>query len=186
MVKVHLGAPTGGKRQIVIPPVTQEFVNNWKALSTQVGEYEDEIVARIDYIIRMVFKVFDKKDTDYWWAFYGAEEGSVGELYRGLSDDSILVEIELRSDDNTKMIIILNDGSEWSFNGSGGIFPRRWLHEDFMQELIDGKRLYEKAEAERRRKRKEKGVSAKLANKALEMAKSKLSKKELAALRRSL
>lgn len=165
--------------------ITKQLVEQWKTVSQQAGVFEDQIVNRIDYIVKTIFKTFDQK-LEYWY-FYGAGEGEVGTLR--INDDYFSVITELgrnrnRDYDSQQMVILLKDGSEWGFDGS---YPTRWLFEDFEKELIDGKKKFEEKEIARKLKQKEISAAKEQEDESLiEAAKKKLSKKELAAIRRSL
>lgn len=165
--------------------VTKELVKQWKTVSLQAGALEDKIVDRIDYIIKTIFKTFDQK-LEYWY-FYGAGEGEVGRLR--IDGDSFSVITELARNRNgdynsQQMVILLKDGSEWGFDGE---YPTRWLFEEFEKELTDGKKKFEEQEIARKLKQKELSVAKNQKDQSLiESAKKKLSKKELAAILRSL
>lgn len=166
-------------------PLTPLLVKQWEIAEQQAGALKEQIVDRIDYIIKTIFKAFDKK-FDYWY-FYGAGEGEVGPLIINSNSFSVITELAKNRNGNydfNEMVILLKDGSEWELNDS---IPSRWLFEDFEKELVDGKKKFEEKEAERKVKQKELSAAKKQEDKALiEAAKKKLSKKELAALRRSL
>jgi hypothetical protein len=168
-------------------PITQKLIDNWQLAANESSSMEGEITNRIDYIIRTIFDTFNKKlDT---WYFDGAGEGDVGDLLRHYDENEINIITELSRNkegvyDSIEMVIIDKEGSEWGFDSS---IPTRWLFEDFEQELIDGKKLFEEQKAERKKNKKELSAKKKLEDQALATAaKAKLSKKELAALRRSL
>jgi hypothetical protein len=170
-----------------VPVITPAFLNDWKKAATLAGTMEESIVNRINYIVRTVYDVFKVKiDT---WYFYGAGEGEVGDLMRQLDDNEINIITELaRNKDggynSIEMVIIDKYGHEWGFEDS---IPTRWLFEPFELELMNGKKNFEEKQAERKKSQKELSAQKKLEDAALATAaKAKLSKKELAALRRSL
>lgn len=159
--------------------ISSEIVTQAKDLAAQAGKLEEIIINRIGYIIDTIFKTFKQK-YDCWY-FYGAGEGEVGDLWRHYCNNHIDIIIVGCS---SEMVIIDKNGDEWGFEDS---IPTRWLFEDFEQELIDGKKKFEDKEAERKKKQKELSAAKKQEDKDLvEAAKKKLSKKELAAIRRSL
>jgi len=166
-------------------PIKQNTVKEWKRIRSEAGALEEDIEQRITYIIRFWFEAFGSKlDT---WYFDEAGEGEVGDLSRHMNDDeidSIYVEMKSHSNQIGDEYIIDKFGHEYGWESS---IPTRWLFENFEQEIIDGKKLYEEKEAARKLKQKEKSAQKKLKDKNLaEVAKSKLSKEELAALRREL
>lgn len=165
-------------------PITHNLVNEWQALKSKASALEDDIEQRIDYIIRFWFATFDAKlDT---WYFVDANEGEVGNLSYHMNDEEISsIHVEMKSGNfKDDEYIIDKFGNEWGWESS---IPTRWLFENFEQEIIGGKKLFEEKEIARKAKQKEKSAQKKLKDKALaDAAKSKLSKEELAALRREL
>lgn len=161
-------------------PLTKSLVNDWKVARAASGKYEDMITERIDFILRRLFITFGM-ELDYWY-FDGAGEGEVGDLGRWMGDTEIhgiVTEVTRRSS-RADIVILLKDGFEWGYDGS---LPTRWLFEDFEQEVLSGKEKFEQQEIERKKKK----AATKADDLALaEAAKAKLSKKELAALRRTL
>jgi len=168
--------------------ITPELVKEAKDLATQASRLEEKIVERIHEIVTTWFRIFDVKlDT---WYFHGAGEGEVGNLWPRFDDGHVWIITELARNkdgryDSRDMAIIDKDGNEWGWDDS---IPIRWLYDDnFEEEIIKGKAEFEKREVERKAKRKELAAAKKLEDeKLIEDAKKKLSKKELAALRRSL
>lgn len=170
-----------------VPVITESFLSDWKKAATVAGGMEESIVDRINYIVRTVYDTFNVKiDT---WYFYGASEGEVGNLMSQIHDYDINIITELaRNKDggytSIEMVIIDKYGHEWGFEDS---IPKRWLFEPFERELIDGKKAFEEKKAERKKSQKELSAQKKLEDAVLATAaKAKLSKKELAALKRSL
>lgn len=91
---------------------------------------------------------------------------------------------EPKSNDKYEMVIITKDGGEWAWDSS---IPLRWLFEDCEEEIINGKTLYDA----KLKKKKEEAIVKKTLKKKLDetlavQAKAKLSKEELAALKRTL
>lgn len=168
-------------------PIKTNLVLEWKHKSHEAGILKEKIIERINYVVRTIFSTFNIKiDT---WYFYGAGEGEVGSLSRAIGSNSVsfIVEIARNSKgeyQSSPMVILLKDGSEWGLESE---FPLHWLFENFEQELFEGKKKFEEKEVERKKNQKELSIQKKLEDKVLvETAKTKLSKKELAALRRSL
>ena len=166
-------------------PISPFAVSNWKEIKKQTDKIEGEIIERLDYIIRFLHKTFGVKLGT--WYFYGAGEGRMGELC--YEDDAINVVTELdRSSDgeyhSKEMCIIDDNGDEWMFDS---YIPTRWLFEAFEQEIIDGKVKYEVVKKAKQEKEKAKRLQKKEeAKKLAESAKQKLTKAELAAIRKSL
>lgn len=170
--------------------ISPSLVEEARDLANRAGKLEEQIVERIDFIVKSWFKIFDVKlDT---WYFHGAGEGEVGNMWPRFDerDGHVWIITELARNknggyDSKEMVIIDKDGGEWGWDDS---IPVRWLYDDnFEEEIIKGKAEFEKREVERKAKQKELSAAKKLEDKKLiEEAKKKLSKKELAALRRSL
>jgi len=167
-------------------PITQGLITDWEITTKKASAYEAVIIARLDYIIRTVFKTFERKLET--WYFSDAGEGGMGNFTYDVPEIYMVMETARNRqggyDNNEDMFIIDKDGGEYGFDGS---VPTRWLFEDFEKELVDGKKKFEEKEIERKLKQKELSTAKKQEDKALiEAAKKKLSKKELAAIRRSL
>jgi len=170
-------------------PINKELFNEWEKLSAQVGALEDQIIKRIDYIVQNIFKIFGVKLIN--WSFYGAggvdEDGEdVRKLQCHYNDDGIEIEfLARRGRSNNEMVFIDKFGHEYGIDSE---IPTRWLYDDnFQQEIIAGIAEYKKRKAESEAKQKALNALKKIeTEKLVEEAKKKLSKKELAALRRSL
>jgi hypothetical protein len=166
---------------IPIKPITPELVKEAEDLASKAGRLEERIIERIHYIMVSIFKTFNKKEA--YWYFYGAEEGDVGDLWKHYNKDDINV-VVINAVGGDKMIILLKDGSEWGFEDS---IPTRWLFEDFEEELSEGKKKFKEKEESRKLAEQEKRRQKKDTDVAIaKVAKAKLSKKELAALKRTL
>jgi hypothetical protein len=163
-----------------VDKITPELVAEAEELATKAGRLEEKIVDRLHYIVTSIFKLFNKKDA--YWYFYGAAEGEVGDLWSHYDIDSISIVADNCPDDS--MVILLKDGSEWGLDDG---IPTRWLFEDFEQEVVNGKTLYEAKLKQHKANEKEKRFLQKEEDKKLvEIAKAKLTKKELAAIRKAL
>jgi hypothetical protein len=170
--------------------VSKDVIAKCEELNKELGGLEDKITNRMTYVLQTLFATFGIKLGT--WYFDDAPEGGLGDLWRHYHDDEIYVVTEVGSNcekdrnlfNSVNMVIIDKFGEEWGFEGG---LPTRWLFEDFEQELIDGKKKFEEAEEARKIKEKEDRSKRKEQDKALaQTAKAKLSKKELAALRRTL
>lgn len=164
-------------------PITQKLIHDWKVASSEASSMEEEIIERIDHIVRAWFKAFNN-ELNYWY-FDGAAEGEVGDLSKYMGADTIwCIWTELKKECPHDMAIIDKNGDVYVWESS---IPTRWLFEDFEDEIINGKKLYEQKELERKAKIKTLSTQKKIEDRLLvEEAKKKLSKKELAALKRSL
>jgi hypothetical protein len=164
--------------------ITESTVSEWESLQRKAAKLEDTITERIDYILRAVFKTFGG-DLHYWY-FDGAGEGEVGDLSKWMDDNEIsAIWTEAAKKTTSDMIIIDKFGNEWEYDSA---IPTRWLYDnEFEVELHNGKLQYEEKEKARKAKQKELTAAKKAEDAALiEEAKKKLTKKELAALRRSI
>lgn len=151
-----------------VQTITQEFVDQAKQMAKEVDNSKSIIADRITYILKVLYNTFGMR-LKYWY-FEGAEEEDIGNLWRYLKNDYIdhLV-VCVHEANDAEIAIIDKYGNEWEFDCC---LPTRWLFEDFERELIDGAKKYEELNSEDR----------KLAN----IAKSKLTKEELEALRKVL
>lgn len=164
---------------IKIKPITQDLVVDYEYVKNSFNNLESKIIDRIDYIIRTIFKTFNNNLNT--WYFLNAEEGEVGNLIYEEPEISMIWDTTPFIND---MIIIDKNDQELLLSGC---IPTAWLFYDFEQELEDGKKKYEDKEAARKSKKKKLTEAQKKEDAILtEIAKKKLSKKELAALRRSL
>ena len=163
-----------------IKPLSHELVAEAEEVSRRAENLEQSIIDRISYIMASVFKLFGKSKA-YWW-FNGASEGEVGSFWKNYDKEQISVITECPSGE--EMIILLKDGSEWGLVDG---FPTRWLFEDFETEIKEGKQKYKEKEIIRKTELKKLSDRKKLEVEALiESAKSKLSKKELDAVKKFL
>ena len=170
--------------------VSEDVIAKCKELNKELGVLEETITDRMTYVLQTLFATFGIELGT--WYFNDAPEGGLGDLWQHYHDDDIYVVTEVGNNcekdrnlfNSVDMAIINKFDEEWEFQGA---FPTRWLFEDFETELLEGKKKYEEQETARKLKLKEKRQSQKEEDKKLAAeAKSKLSKKELAALRRTL
>lgn len=161
-----------------------KIFNDWQDSINHSARLENIITERLSYIVHTIYNIFGYQvDT---WYFEDAKEGEVGDLnnniYNGIINNIIVECKSLKKE--PEILIIDKNGSEWEKDLG---IPVRWLFENFEQEVIDGKKKFEEKEAARKAKNKEQSAKQKLEDQQLiNSAKSKLSKNELAALRRSL
>lgn len=156
-------------------PITRGTVVDWKQSKKSYESTEQVIVDRMDYILHTVFEEFGN-DFGSWY-FHDAGEGQMGHL---TWDETDLVMEFYQPKIKNEMIFIDKGGDEYRFDQS---IPTRWLFEDFEEELSDGIKKYQEKESQRVKK----VLSVKDATKKLaESAKKKLTKEELAALKKTL
>lgn len=164
--------------------IDEKLVKDWKEAIKFALSLEEKITDRIDYIAKTICETFEcNLDT---WYFPDESEGGVGDLHSHYSDTNIAIYIEVCGYSELKSIIDKN-GKLLNFNF---FIPTRWLFEDFEKELKDGKKAFDNKEAlkktlqktrqEETKKKKEEDVAI------IALAKSKLSKRELEAIKRSL
>lgn len=169
-----------------IPAIAPSLVSNWEASRSTYKKLENTILDRIDYILNTWFSIYGAKLT--CWYFDGAEESEVGDLHRYMDTDSIWnFHVDVKGYPDNDMVFIDKDGEEYLWQSE---IPTRWLYDEhFEEEIIKGKAEFEKREEERLAKKKKKQKSAEKKAKddlLAQQAKQKLSKEELAALRRTL
>ena len=159
--------------------LTPDFVEKTQQLATEAGRLQDCIIKRIDYIMQSAFHLFEQKSA--YWYFYGAGESEIGDLWSHYTEEEISV---IAGNCSDQMVIILNDGSEWGLEDS---IPTRWLYQDFIIEMTEGKEKYQqKLAADKTAAEIAKKQKAEDTKKLAETAIAKLSKAELAALKKVL
>lgn len=164
--------------------ISRKLVLDWKEAAAKAGKLEEEIVNRIDHILRTWFQIYGAK-LEYWY-FDGAAEGEVGDLHRFMNEDNIYnFYTEAKNYPENDLIFIDRDGDEYAWQSE---IPTRWLYDDnFEEEIRQGKIKYELQEEERKAKKKQSAALKKEINeKLVAQAKLKLSKEELAALKKAL
>jgi len=140
-------------------PISSEIVDKYWEHFHIAGSYADQIEKRIDYIIRQIYKEAGANGFTYWY-FDDASEGDQGSLHRALDKTMIgnYIVDSRGMEILDELVVILKDGSTWGLFDS---FPTRWLHEDFEQELIEGKAAYIKREEDKKAKAKAKRTAKK-------------------------
>jgi len=163
--------------------ITKDELLDWEASRKRTGKLEDTITERISYVLNFLVSTFGGSiDT---WYFSDAAEGEVGNLAANMNDETIYnLEVD-EGKDSDNIIIIDKFDDEWHFEGC---LPTRWLFEDtFEVEVLSGKQSYLEKEVARKLKQKEQSAAKKKEDKDIvDKLKSKLTKRELAALKRSL
>lgn len=129
------------KNTPIDPTVIDQF---WEAVKLR-GKYEDEIIQRIDYILRRIYQEFG--GTIKCWYFDSAAEGEVGELTRYLEKDYVSGYHTEATGVDEEMLILL-DGTIWELSS----FPTRWLAQPFEKEFVEGRAAYLAQVAEKSKK----------------------------------
>lgn len=162
-------------------PITPNLITDWKNSVQVTRSLENDIIERIDYVIKTWFEVFGAK-VKYWY-FEGAGEDEVGDLFGYLKDDYIYgLFVETNTFPNN-MFIIDKYGNDYGWESE---IKLRWLfEEDFKEEIKQGKALYKKREQERLKLQNNPTKVKKTRDSVLiKSAKKKLSPEEFAALKR--
>lgn len=160
--------------EIEILKLQRTIISELENAQRTIGALETTITNRIDYIIRQVHKTLKIK----LHAWYCDDEYNLSIDSKTIDCESIESNIRSRKPIAT---IITNDGSEWNFDRDG--IPTRWLFEDFEKELRRGKEMYD----ERAQIQKADALIKSSKEQALvNRAKTKLSKAELKALKKSM
>ncbi len=155
-------------------PLTQNSIDTWRDLSSQVASWKNKITDRIEYILNRCFEEFDA--TLETWYFEGADEGEVGDLKAHMWDKAIWSIVFEGVRGGPHEMLILLDGHEWDLYTT---LPVKWLCEDFEDELVAGKEAYEKKEAQKKVAAKAKRAAKKSEKEAaIKSAKKKLTAKE--------
>lgn len=159
--------------------ITPETLIAYRKSFEESKSIEKKIVDRIDYIVQILCKVFDRKLR--YWCFPDAQEGEIGTAYHYIYDFSISIEFGFSYKRNDYMDFIDKNGEVCTIIN---LLPVRWLFEDFEKELTDGVKKYKDSLTIDSCVKKAKAQESK--NKRLiASAKSKLTKEELEALLRS-
>lgn len=151
------------------------------------GKTVEPISARMDYIVRHCVEAVGGKV--YFWDWLNgddAESSADGEFAKSFDEVANTVAVNWRLEPASTMrklgfLVKGGDGIEWDL--SDGVFPARWLYEDFEEEFAEGRKAFveqQKAKAEREKSAKVKREAAKKA--AFEAATAKLTDDEKKAL----
>ena len=145
---------------------TKIAYNNWKSS-------EQKIFDRSNYILHKTAEMFGGKIE--WWD-WDEEHFDISMM----SDEAINVYGKTKCRGAGEWVAILN-GDEWELKLA---FPRRWLLEDFEQELSEGIKKYNEEKITHLEIEKQKTLTRKSnRQKLLNSAKEKLTKEERKALR---
>lgn len=152
------------------PAILEDTIKNFINIKEKYELARDNIVLRIKYILKMISRVCADGDEFYLDDYVDVIDNvHVNKYNVGFNP---INEITLSA-------IFLKDGTSYNFDGYdigyAYSFPRRWIFEDFEDELINGKKIYD--------------INAKKAQnnllkkaKLIKSAKSKLTPEELKAL----
>lgn len=169
-------------------PLNPDLIETWKNSRRETSKLEKQIFDRITYIIEVWFKAFGGKLNN--WYFQGAGEGKVGNLSGNMSTDCISSILTFgkpnpKPNESYSMVIIDKYDEEYSWQSE---IPIRWLFDPFFKdEIVSGKRLFDEKEIARKATNKAQRAKQKETDQSLIKAvKQKLTKEELAALKRSL
>jgi hypothetical protein len=161
-------------------PITETDFEKWEKARRELGRREDVIVERLTDIINRLCSIFG--ETLHTWYIEGASEGTVGDityLFLGDGPDISFSWMIIESDHHNQWMAVI-DGHDIDLRYG---FPRRWLYEDFEDELKKGIEdhilLKEK---EREKKKKQRASRTKKKNKLVASAKAKLTTEEQKAL----
>lgn len=145
----------------------KSIISDLKEAKKALGIIEGKVFDRIDYILHFVFETFD--NTLHNWYFEDANEGGMGNLYM---DKDWIYDIFTDATCQNNMVMFLKDGKQYEYDG---IFPSRWLFEDFEEEVLQGKQAWiDEQEAKKKKSKKAKETR----NAKREEVLNKLSKEE--------
>jgi hypothetical protein len=168
-------------------PILPDAIIQAKEAQQHANKLSGEIVERIDYIVKTIWKAFHTRLAT--WYFDGAEEGGMGDLWGAYNEHDIHFVAEDkgtygRNYSSHHFMILDRKGSEYNLCDN---FPTRWLFENFEDEIETGKERYKAAEVAAKERAKLKREQKKTREASLaEAAKAKLSPQEIAALKRVL
>jgi len=170
-----------------VNPITQDTFSQWEKSSSLASKMEGVIQDRITYILEVFFGAFGGKLQN--WYFDDAAEGRVGDLADNMCSEEIYsiytdISPQPKPNDGYDFMIIDKFGDEWGWESS---VPVRWLFEDFEEEIIKGKALYEvKLKEKQEAAAVQRSLKKKIDSALAEQAKAKLTKEELKALKKVL
>lgn len=165
-------------------PISKELYNSWQSLNEQAQALEQEIVDRLSFVINRACEMFGQPIST--WYFDDAQEGEVGDVWENIHRGEFAVTLDFKKNSSERnMTIVLNDGTELDIARDG--FLTRWLFEDFEKEIHEGKFKYKEKEIKRKTELKKLSEQKRVEQEELiRSAKSKLSRQELAALKKAL
>lgn len=164
-------------------PIPKNSIDQWEKQYFLTAKLEREIKDRIYYIISVWVQAFGGKLIDWHFSDTGRNDDFINKIDdRFIHSIGIITNPQPKNNNGHHMVIIDKNGDEywWEYK-----IPIRWLFEDCAEEIIKGKALYE----ENLNKKPVKSAKEVLKEKneaLIAQAKSKLSKEELAALKKSL
>lgn len=164
-------------------PLNKDVFDKRDALLKQIGPLQLAIEHRLDYVLHKAYELCGAKFNS--WYIDGAAEGEVGAIDECFINDSISrCEIILynfngpNSDD--AYCVVLGD-SMWDLMEE---IPKRWMFEDFEDELVQGRAKFIKQKEDRLAASKARKLKLSSKNKKLvESAKAKLTIEERRALK---
>lgn len=162
-------------------PFKKEFFEKRTETVKKLGRYDELLQNRITYIVQQICKIFNLKFRT--WYFPDAAEGELGSFEKASYHDSVRLTIDYSPNikGNQDMIILMKDGGEWELYE----IPKRWLSEDFEEELEQGRVNYLKKLEDEKVAAKEQLSKEKAEEKALlAQIKKKLTPSELRLLKK--
>jgi len=151
-------------------PILPNIIEQRKVVLGEFFKFDSKLLRRIDYVLKKISQVCGFTFGD-WYALDGGNMDNFGNLSSLLYRNKVLVsKIMLTNCSGSGYIIanttILIKGKPINLKKE---FPKRWLFENFENELIEGKKLYLDA-----KEQKEMALRH-----AKELIKSKLSSQEI-------
>ena len=129
----------------------------------ELNKTEQIITDRITDILNIICKAFGCELTT--WTFFDASYDTItneiidfGDLLKVLNDPCETITIDLGRSNYKNMTIIDKNGNKCDLSIG---FPKRWLTEDFEEELFDGQVLLQNEYFRKSQERKQKLASAK-------------------------
>lgn len=163
--------------------LSKSDIKEWHLAEEQAYMHKTKIIERIDYILRYMFGLYGVVMKT--WYFADAKEGDFGTLRVELGSDNIYdIFVELAPNKIKPVINFIISGKEWKFDTS---ILTRWLFEDFETEMFQGAADYIQLQEKKKNALKPKpGLADTKTQLLAKSAKAKLTKAELAALKKTL
>jgi len=158
-------------------PISKNLYNQWKEANDLVVKLEEDIIARIDYIIKSVFNIFGQKLITW---YFEKDDMPLSHSIDGFYISEITTEVSM-SEPRKDMVIFLKGGFTCDLRHE---FPTYWLFENFEEEVINGRKQYEEMQSKKKAAAQNDIAKQQIEDEIIKSIEVKLSKDEWDALKR--